>query len=338
MKAITVNTESQIEEVNLDKPQIGPNEALVKTKGCGICGTDLLKINLNLLQKQTVLGHELVGNIEAIGKNVTEFNVGDLIISAHHVPCFKCHYCNHENFSMCTTFKETNFEPGGFSEYVKLSTDHLKHTTFKIPEDMPWQEAVFTEPLACLVRNNDRLPLQKHDCVVIVGLGSIGLMMAKLLRRMHITIIGIDIDEERCKNALNYGVDFVFSNTDEDFLTTLKNNTGNRLADGIIFTAGPASLLNKSFSWTRNGGFINLFCHLSGEKAEIDTAELYHRELQLITTYSPSPDALRKSFEILRDENLNLRQMFKSYQPHEFQFAIDEINNRKILKALVEFS
>lgn len=350
MHAIQISPNGQIDSVELEKPIINDNEILIKTLGCGICGTDLLKINLKLLKQPTVLGHEICGRVTKTGKYVRDFNIGDLVVVAHHVPCFDCHYCHHQNYSMCDTFKRTNLNPGGFSEYVKISPQHLKHTTFKIPENMAWQEATFTEPLACCVRNIDRLPLLKGDTVIIVGLGSIGLMMAKLLKRLECSVIGIDLDQKRCDNSLNYGIDFACNSqhqtiTQSDSQTVrqsllenkLNDITENRGADGIIFTAGPAKMLNESLSWLRNGGFVNLFAHMSGEKTEIDTAELYHRELQIITTYSPSPQALKKSFEILKNENLKLREMFQSYPPHQFEQAIEDINKRNTLKALITF-
>lgn len=226
--------------------------------------------------------------------------------------------------------------PGGFAEFIKISKDHLKHTTFKVPQDMPWQEALFTEPLACCVRNLDRLNIQPRDTIIVVGLGSIGLMMARLLERLECHIIGVDLDQARCQNALNYGVDKTF--TSDDFTSYIYAQTKGRGADGVIFTAGSAGLLDTSIHWIRNGGFINLFSHLSGETATVDTSALYHREIQIISTYSSSIASLNKAFEILKNERLNLSQMFTTFEPEEFNQAIAAVNQRQILKALIKFN
>lgn len=336
MLALSIDKDSRCNVIDTDIPAIGPDDALIKTKACGVCGTDLLKINNKLITAPTVLGHELVGTIVDIGKNVAQFQKGDFVVSAHHVPCFDCHFCRHENYSMCKQFKTTNFVPGGFAECVKLSGEHLRHTTFKVPKTMPWQEAIFMEPLACLVRNEERLPLLAGDCVIVIGLGSIGLMAAKLLKRLNVKVIGVDLDPARCANAHDYGVDFTFDNTGKNFLKAVSEVSHHR-ADGVLFTSGPSSLINDAMGWIRDGGFLNIFCHLSGERATLDVAQLYHREIQIITTYSPSPTSLKKAFTILQQEDLNLRKMFCPFPARNFAEAITAVNQKKILKALVEF-
>ncbi len=338
MLAIETNTNSTSKVIELEKPQISSKEVLIQTIGCGLCGTDLLKINLKLLKQPTVLGHEIVGRVVEKGDAVSDFELGDFIVVAHHAPCFECHFCQHKSYSMCETFKKTNLDPGGFTEFVRISELHLKHTAFKVPKSMPWQEALFTEPLACCVRSVDQLSLCNNDTAIVIGLGSIGLMMTKLLKRFSCHIIGVDTDPARCENAIKYGVDEVFSNVDSAFVDSIKKASNNRGADGVVFSAGPATMLNESLSWIRNGGFINLFSHLAGEIGNIDTSELYHRELQIITSYSASPESLKKSFEILRDENLNLRMMFaEPYSLNDFEKAVNDMNERRVLKALIEF-
>lgn len=335
MLAIAVNQQSCISITHPEKPQITSGEALIKTLGCGICGTDLLKINLRLLQKTTVLGHEIVGEIVALENSDCGFAMGDRIVVAHHVPCFECHFCKHENFSMCKTFKKTNLEPGGFSQFVKLSAAHLKHTAFKLPADMDWRDAIFTEPLACCVRNLDRLNLRSGDTVVVVGLGSIGLMMTALLKDRGCKVLGLDLVDERLKMAFSFGLT---AGAQRINLDQLRLMTENRMADALVFTAGPASLLNQSLQWVRDGGSINLFSHLAGESTDINVAELYHRELQIVTTYSPSPDSLNKSFELIRTRNFDFKRMLTHFKPQDFSSAVDQLNQKTIYKALVEFN
>ncbi|HLD43883.1 MAG TPA: alcohol dehydrogenase catalytic domain-containing protein [bacterium] len=336
MLAIQTDATGKSMTVNISKPHIGPDEVLIKTIGCGLCGTDLLKINLGLLRQPTILGHEVVGRVAEKGAKVFDYQLGDLIVVAHHVPCGTCHYCLHGNHSMCATFKKTNLDPGGFCEFIRLSKQHLDHTTFKITGDFAWQEALFTEPLACCERSFQKLTILPGDVLVIVGLGSIGIMMTKLVKRLGGKVIGIDTDTHRCSQALSYGADKTIESTDK--LHTLINEpTQSRGADGIIFTAGPAGLLNASLLWLRDGGFVNLFSHLSGEVGPIDTSRLYHHEIQIITSYSATPESLKRSFDILRSEHLNLKQMFETYRPDQFEQAVKDMNERKVYKALIEF-
>ena len=161
--------------------------------------------------------------------------------------------------------------------------------------------------------------------------------MGALLKRLECKIIGVDLDPKRCDIAREFGFENTSSKYDEGLSQTIMKLSENRMADGVILTAGPAELLQDSLSWIRNGGFINLFSHLSGEKSEIDTAELYHRELQIVTSYSPSLESLKEAFQILTKENLNLKRMFQTYPYEKFSQAIADINGRLALKALIEF-
>lgn len=339
MKAVVAHPDARLAIADLPIPPFNEDEILCRTLGCAVCGTDILKLNLRLLTRPTVLGHEWVGEVLQTGASVDGFAPGDRIVAAHHVPCFDCHFCRHGAVSMCATFKRTNFVPGGFAEYVVLSGAHLKHATFKIPATMDWREALFTEPLACCVRNVNRLNLLPGDTVGIVGLGSIGLMTAALLASKGIRVIGADLDIDRRECALEYGVAQASDSTGDSFAKALQDASDGRGADGIIFTAGPAHLLEAGLSWIRDGGFLNLFSHLSGESARIDTATLYHRELRIIATYSASPDALKQSFNLLTTDALKLRRMLAPpYAPENLENAIGDVNARKILKALIAFS
>jgi L-iditol 2-dehydrogenase len=339
MKAVVVHPDAHTDLVDIPVPEISAGSALLKTQGCGVCGTDLLKINSRLLTAPTVLGHELVGSIVQTGDGVSGFTVGDRVVSAHHVPCFECHYCRHGDVSMCQAFKTSNFVPGGFAEYVFLSPAHLAHVTFKIPPAMPWQEALFTEPLACCVRDVNRLGLLPGDTVVMIGLGSIGLTLTALLNHRGIKIVGVDLDAKRCEIAKDFGASAVFTGTsDAAFTTALSAFTEGRGADGVIFTAGPTALLSQSPSWIRNGGFLNLFSHLSGKKCEVDAAEWYHREIRVLTTYSASPESLKESFELLKTDALKLRRMLAApYAPDNFGRAVSDLNERRVLKAMIAF-
>ena len=135
-------------------PQISSYEggygAILKTSGCGLCGSDIVKYRQNLVKDGTVLGHEVVGEIVEINTK-TNFKIGDKIATSHHIPCFDCVYCKNENYSMCEHFKLTNIVPGGFSEYIYLSEEHLEQVAVKIPDNLTEIEASFYEPLGCCV-------------------------------------------------------------------------------------------------------------------------------------------------------------------------------------------
>ena len=160
MKTAQVNGEKiVIKEVD-DLKLNGRKGAIVKVLGCGLCGSDIVKFKHSIVKDGAVLGHEIVALVEEIDSD-TGFIIGDKIVSSHHIPCFKCTYCQHGNFSMCSHFKETNILPGGFSEKVYLSEEHLKNVAHKAPTNLSDDEISFYEPLGCCVRAIKRCNLQK---------------------------------------------------------------------------------------------------------------------------------------------------------------------------------
>ena len=133
MKAAVYYDTNDIRIEERDMPVPGKGEALIKMHACGLCGTDIHKAIHKTVKPGTVLGHEVSGEIVRLGEGVEGFRVGDRVFVAHHVPCFTCHYCLRGNHTVCRQWKETNIEPGGFSEYIKVSALHVKHTMVKIP-------------------------------------------------------------------------------------------------------------------------------------------------------------------------------------------------------------
>ncbi len=332
MRALLTQINGHSEIKNVEIPKIEEGDVLIKTLGVGICGTDILKINHKLLKKPTVLGHEIVGEIY-LSKN-SALAVGDKIVTAHHVACLQCHYCRHKNYSMCRHFKKTNIYPGGFAQFVHISKEHIENSLFKIPNHHDWKHYVWTEPLACCVRNVRRLPILAQDHVAIIGYGSIGILLAHFLKILHINVTVFDIDDERLKFANSNHLASVnpFKNKD-----LIDNMIQNKPFDGVIFTSGPGSQIPLFMNCVRDGGFINLFAHLSGENPSLDIAEFYHREIQLITSYSPSPESLKEAFELIKAERITLGDLFVTYRDDEFDQALKDIQERRIYKGLVVF-
>jgi L-iditol 2-dehydrogenase len=169
----------RIEEMPAPAPTTG--ELVVRVRACGLCGSDLAKMFQQRLSAPTVLGHEIAGEVVRVGAGVSAFQVGDRVVVAHHVPCFGCHYCRHGNHSMCRSFKQSHLVPGGFAEEVLVPAEHVKLTTLRLPEQLSFDTASFTEPLACCLRSMRRWNLQPADVILIVGLGPMGLLMAQLV-------------------------------------------------------------------------------------------------------------------------------------------------------------
>ena len=118
-----------------------------------------------------VLGHEIAGEIVKVGENVKEYGEGDRISASHHVPCNTCYHCRHGNHTTCDTLRSTNFDPGGFSEFVRLPPINVDRGIYPLPDDMSFEEGTFIEPVACVLRGQQKANLQPSESVLVLGSG-----------------------------------------------------------------------------------------------------------------------------------------------------------------------
>ena len=278
------------------EPSPGPGELLLRLRGCGLCGSDVLKVS-PALAAPAVLGHEVVGQVTAVGPGPALFAPGDRLVVAHHVPCFDCHYCRRGSPSMCRHFKRINLDPGGFAELVRVPEPNVRHAAFHLPEAMADETASFTEPLACCLRAVKRSRVAAGDTALVVGLGSIGCLMVQLLALAGARVFGVDVLPER--RALGRKVGATVFQTDALLDAALQEASDGRGADLVMITAGGAGVLPVAAARVRDGGTLHYFAGGGGEALPLPLATLYHRELTIATTYSSSPAELREAFDLL---------------------------------------
>ncbi|MBI3551704.1 MAG: alcohol dehydrogenase catalytic domain-containing protein [Elusimicrobia bacterium] len=331
MKAIVYKQSSGASLTDLGIPPISEAEALIDVAACGLCGTDLMKLASK--PAQAVLGHEIAGTIARLGKKAKGFKEGDRVVLAHHVPCLDCHYCRRGSVSMCRQFKATNVEPGGFSEQVRASELHVKHALLKIPKGLGFTEASQTEPLACCLRNVKRLGSREGDTVGIVGLGAVGLMTAQLLALRGASVLGLDLDESRAAGLSPYGRGFAQS---ADFDAAVRTATQGRGLDALVFTAGPASMVSERLGWLRDGGTLNVFASFHPSQTPVDLNAIYHRELTIMSSYSPHPDDLRESLALIASGAVSIAALKpRTFGLEQFDEAARQVKERRLMKALL---
>lgn len=321
---------------DVPEPEIGPGEILLAPEACGLCGSDILKID-SKLNGPVPLGHELAGVVAARGPGVEKFKTGERVVVSHHVPCLVCHYCRRGNESMCREFKQTNLDPGGFSQLVRVSARHVEHVTFKIPKKLSAAKASLTEPLSCCLRNKRRLGLLEGDCAVVVGLGFIGLVTARLLREDGVEVVGLDIDPGRVKFAQKHGVAHAYTGREGRMKDIIDSLTEGRGADALLFTAGPASLVPERISWIRDGGVLNIFAGFASDpSARINLDEIYRRELTLLSSYSPTLQDLREAHRLIVEGGIDLTPFSNDTFPMDrFDEALRQVRGREIYKAIL---
>ena len=299
----------------------GRKGAILKVLGCGLCGSDIIKLKQHLVKDGTVLGHEIVGRIVEIDSE-TGFKPEDVIVTSHHIPCGKCEYCKNGNVSMCRHFKQTNIIPGGFSELVYVSEEHLQNVAYLKPENLSCEEASFYEPLACCIRAVKRATLKQNSTVLVIGLGSIGILMSQALKAFGMNVIGCDLLASRVKVLKNLGIEaFVLS----EMCDSIK-------ADGVFMTSGSDKAIDTALKYVRDGGKILVFSSTPHNMGYANN-EIYYRELTVLGSYSPSPVDLRDSLELLADKQIKVTGLSTVYPLEKVQAAINDTLENKIFKA-----
>lgn len=326
----------KFEVVDMNMPELKEKGAIVRVTGCGLCGSDIVKLKHNSVPDGTVLGHEIVGKIVKIHSD-TDFMVGDEIVMGHHVPCFDCTYCYGENYSMCRKFKHTNIIPGGFAEYIYVSEDHLMNTVFNVTASITDEEISFTEPLACCIRCVKRTKVDFNSNVLVVGLGTIGLLMGQAARELGFKAYGVDLLDERVELAKKFGFEDAFKLGDlKETVSDMKLTVNPSGFDAVIMTSGADQALDLAFASVRDGGTINVFSSVKSDETAYPNNQIYYRELTVTSSYSSSPVDLEDAFEFLQNNRVKVEGLSTRYPLEKLNEAVADTLSNKIMKAYIE--
>src|SRR4030042_4379768 len=197
------NRDVRLEEI--PTPQIGPGELLVKVLASGICGSDVMEW-YRIKKAPRGVGHEISGEIVDMGKEVDRYKIGDRVFVSHHVPCNTCHYCLNGYHTVCDTLRNTNFDPGGFAEYIRVPEINVDRGVFLLPEEISYEDGVFIEPLAWVLRGQRLAKFKTGQNVFVIGSGISGLLHIALAPASGAgEVIASDINEYRLKAAKRFG-------------------------------------------------------------------------------------------------------------------------------------
>jgi len=291
MRAVVYRGVNDLRLETVPVPRLGPNELLVKVAVCGVCPTDIKKIQHGTVPPPRIFGHETAGTIVQIGAGnpslVTRHSslkVGDRVALHHHVPCLDCHYCRHHAFAQCETYKRTGitagFEPagGGYAEYVCVMPFVLPGVV-KIPAKNSFEEGAMLEPVNTVLKAVRRLNLLRGDVVLVAGQGPIGLMFTRLLQLAGARVLATDLLESRLKLAKKFGARWTInvsrSRGDEALTEKLevrnpKPGMNKRLVtssptipnlDAAIIAVSSDAAVHQALALVRGGGQVLLFAH-----------------------------------------------------------------------------
>jgi L-iditol 2-dehydrogenase len=286
-------------------PAIGPGEALIRVHSCGICGTDLKKIHTGSHSAPRIFGHETVGTIAALGADVDSFVVGDRVAVFHHIPCGDCYYCRKKTFAQCPVYKQVGctagFEPsgGGFAGYVRVMDWIVKRGLVRIPDDIPFAQATFVEPLNTCLKGVRSLHLLPDETVLVIGQGPIGIMLAALARRSAARVLTSDLYPERHAVAATFGLDSPIDASREDVVAVVHAATEGRGADAVILAVAGNPLIRTAMDAARPGGRVLLFAQTQHGEAIIDPAAVCVDEKTLLGSYSASVDVQEEAVRLV---------------------------------------
>lgn len=249
------NNDVRLEEMPV--PAIGQHEMLVRVEASGICGSDVMEW-YRIMRAPLVLGHEIAGTVAEVGKDVTRYRVGDRVFVSHHVPCNTCRYCLAGHHTVCDTLRSTNFDPGGFAEYLRVPAINVDRGVFLLSDEMSFDQGVFIEPLACVYRGQRQAGIKPGQSVLVIGSGITGLLHVKLAAALGAgSIFSTDINQYRLDMASICGAQ-VIDAQDNVPERLLELNNG-RLADVVIICTGAVPAITQALASVDRGGTILFF-------------------------------------------------------------------------------
>lgn len=295
MKVAVYYNNNDIRIEDRPKPEIQEGEILVKVKASGICGTDVMEW-YRIKKSPRVLGHEMTGEI--LESKSDRFSIGQRVFVSHHVPCNKCKYCLEGNHTACETLHKGNYDPGGFSEFVRVPKINVEHGTYILPENLSYEEGTMIEPLACVIRAQRIIDVKEGQTVLILGSGVSGLLNIQLAKSKKAKVIATDIEEYRLEKAKEFGADEVI-NANEDIDVK---------ADRIIICTGAIQAFEQAFRCIDKKGIIMLFA-IPDKDISIPPVDFWRNEITLVSSYGAASVDLEESLELIKNGKIDVRDM-----------------------------
>jgi len=317
-------------------PKIGAGELLVKVRASGICGTDVLEW-YRIKQAPRVLGHEIAGDIVEVGEGVKGYQAGDRVFVSHHVPCNTCHYCLSDNHTVCETLHTTNYDPGGFAEFIRIPRINVDRGTFALPPEMSYEAGVFIEPLACVVRGQRKAGVRQGQTLLILGSGLSGLLHLVLARVSGLTrIITTDVNEFRLNLARRLGATAAIP-AQEDVPARIRKVNEGRLADLVIVCTGAFSAFQQALQSVDRGGAVLCFATTEpGVNLPVPINAFWRNGVTLLPSYACNPMEIRIAMDLIAGGKIPIRELITHRLPlaetgKGFQLVADAGDSMKVV-------
>jgi L-iditol 2-dehydrogenase len=320
MLAAVLYGKEHVQVQRVPVPDIGPEDILVRVRAALTCGTDL-KVFLRgyharMIMPPALFGHELAGDVVAIGDRVKGFEVGQRIVAANSAPCLRCFYCRRGRVNLC---EDLLFNNGAYAEFIKIPGPIVRLNTYVIPPHLDYRDAALAEPLACVVKGVEDSEMRAGDTVVVLGVGSIGSMFIRLAKLRGARVIAVGRRSVKREKALRLGADrFVATEEVLNPIAAVRELTGGHGADIVIEAVGKPETWNWSVEMLRRGGTVNFFGGPpSGTKVELDTNLLHYSEITCKASFHHTPSTMREALDIIASGGITARDFVDAEEPLE---------------------
>ncbi len=338
MKAAKVYSLNDVRVEDIPVPPIGPDEALVRMKACGICGSDTMDWYVKK-KAPFYLGHEPAGVIEKVGREVKYFKAGDRVFVHHHAPCFDCKHCRRKQYSLCPTWKASQIDPGGMAEFFRVPAVNLRGDTLKLPDALSFEDGALVEPVACVVKSLRKTGWQREDTLLVIGLGVMGQMHILLARHAGMRqIVGADWVPYRLNKAREFGADAAVNVQSENLIEKVSDATNGQLADVVIVGPGTTAAMQQGIACAAKGGTVMFFTPAPDDAMlNINPFHLYFNEINLVSSYSCGPDDTAEALALIEAGVITAKKLVTHrYALENIQAAIaNVVRTNDSLKTMV---
>ncbi len=343
MLAAVFQRPGQMEVTEVDTPDIGPDEILVKVGANTICGTDVRIFRgekTKGIPLPTILGHEMAGYVHKVGQHVRGYEVGAAVAMAPVIACHHCFYCQNGMENVCPNQKIVGYDVnGGLSEYVRIPADAVAAgNLFVAQKDVPSEYLALAEPLACCVNGHHRSRIHLNSTVLIMGSGPIGLfhLQLSLLAGARAVIVS-DPSAPRRAVASNFGAHITVDPTAEDLSSIVSEVTGGLGVDSVIICIGLPMLVNNALNMARQGGCVNIFAGLAGKGwAEIESNLIHYKELEVTGSANSRRADYQTALQLIESGRIKVEAMVTDRFPlRSAHAALDKAASGEGIKVAV---
>jgi L-iditol 2-dehydrogenase len=307
----------RIEQVNV--PILAPGDVLVRVRTALTCGTDVKVFrrgyHARMIQPPSLFGHELAGDIVAMGDEVRGFEIGDRVVAANSAPCGACYHCHRDQENLCS---DLLFNNGAYAEYIRIPERIVQKNMYRIPAHVSYQDAALVEPLSCVMRGLEETGVRPADIVAVIGLGPIGMMFVRLATTVYkARVIAIGRRQQQLDRAVGLGAaETVLNDEGADPVSAVLKLTGGRGADVVIEAVGLPEVWQLAVKLLRRGGVVNFFggCP-TGTQVGVDTHLLHYSELTLKASFHHTPALVRKAVDAVSSGYVTARDFVNRVEP-----------------------